>query len=136
MGPEKGPCYYRARYYDPMRGRFVSEDPIGLAGGMNLFAYVLNDPVNRVDPSGRWAHLIAELLVEILELALPHSANKGHDEMLKASRREEEITNLERWWKERADYMACLNRTMDPGKCGNLKPRELIEPTNPNGCKQ
>jgi RHS repeat-associated protein len=44
--------YDRARYIDPTVGRFVSEDPIGLAGGMNLYAFVGNDPVNGWDPSG------------------------------------------------------------------------------------
>ena len=51
---ETGLYYYRARYYDPKVGRFVSEDPIGLVGGinLNLFAYVRNNPVNFVDPMG------------------------------------------------------------------------------------
>ncbi len=44
--------YYRARYYDPSAARFASEDPIGLLGGLNLYAYVQDDPVNRTDPSG------------------------------------------------------------------------------------
>ncbi|MBY0516993.1 MAG: RHS repeat-associated core domain-containing protein [Bacteriovoracaceae bacterium] len=44
---------YRARYYDPSSGRFLSEDPIGFAGGdKNLYRYVLNNPVNLVDSSG------------------------------------------------------------------------------------
>ncbi|HEX8432620.1 MAG TPA: RHS repeat-associated core domain-containing protein, partial [Longimicrobium sp.] len=43
---------YRARWYDPHLGRFMSEDPIGLAGGINPHAYVGNDPVNYSDPSG------------------------------------------------------------------------------------
>ena len=38
--------YYRARYYDPKAGRFISEDPIGFGGGTNLFSYVLANPVN------------------------------------------------------------------------------------------
>ena len=41
-----------ARSYDPAQGRFVQPDPIGLAGGANLYAYVSNNPVNAVDPSG------------------------------------------------------------------------------------
>ena len=41
-----------ARYYDPQLGRFLSEDPIGIAGGLNLYAYAGNDPVNARDPSG------------------------------------------------------------------------------------
>jgi len=43
----------RARWYDPAVGRFASEDPSGFKGGdANLFGYVGNDPLNRVDPSG------------------------------------------------------------------------------------
>jgi RHS repeat-associated protein len=38
--------YYRARYYSPSLHRFVSEDPIGLAGGINLCAYVENNPIS------------------------------------------------------------------------------------------
>ncbi len=41
-----------ARYYDPELGRFLSEDPIGITGGLNLYAYAGNDPVNRWDPTG------------------------------------------------------------------------------------
>ena len=44
--------YYRARWYDPQARRFISEDPIGLAGGINLYAYVRNNPINAIDPQG------------------------------------------------------------------------------------
>ncbi len=44
--------FYRARWYDPPAGRFISEDPIGLGGGVNQFGYVRNNPENRIDPSG------------------------------------------------------------------------------------
>lgn len=47
-----GLLHYRARSYDPQVGRFISEDPIGLAGGTNQFAYVGNNPQNGTDPSG------------------------------------------------------------------------------------
>ena len=43
---------YRARYYDPMAGRFVSRDPIGFRGGINLYNYTGSNPINRADPSG------------------------------------------------------------------------------------
>jgi RHS repeat-associated protein len=54
---ETGLYYYRARYYDPMVGRFISKDPIGFAGGgVNLYGYVSNNPVNWVDPLGLTAN--------------------------------------------------------------------------------
>ncbi len=50
---ETSAYYYRARYYDPKIGRFISEDPIGLLGDdVNFYAYVQNDPVGFADPSG------------------------------------------------------------------------------------
>ncbi|RUM72906.1 MAG: hypothetical protein DSZ09_00775, partial [Sulfurovum sp.] len=45
--------YYRARYYDPTIGRFISKDPIEfLSNDFNWYRYVSNNPVNRTDPSG------------------------------------------------------------------------------------
>lgn len=44
-----GLYYYRARYYDAVKSRFVSEDPIGLAGGINVYAYVDGNPVSLVE---------------------------------------------------------------------------------------
>lgn len=44
--------YMRHRWYEPRTGRFLSEDPIGLEGGINVFAYAAGDPVNGSDPSG------------------------------------------------------------------------------------
>jgi RHS repeat-associated protein len=47
-----GLLYYRARWLDPQQGRFLSEDLIGLAGGLNLYAYVNNNPLSYIDPAG------------------------------------------------------------------------------------
>jgi RHS repeat-associated protein len=47
-----GLLYRRNRYYDPKQGRFTQEDPIGLAGGLNLYGYANGDPVNFSDPFG------------------------------------------------------------------------------------
>lgn len=49
---ETGLVYYGFRYYDPSKGRFLNRDPIGEAGGLNLYRFVGNDPVNRVDVWG------------------------------------------------------------------------------------
>ncbi len=50
---ELGLYNYRARFYAPEAGRFVSPDPIGVSGGLNLYGYCGNNPVNRRDPDGR-----------------------------------------------------------------------------------
>lgn len=48
-----GLYFNRARCYSPVLGRFISEDPLGFAGGdPNYYAYVGNDPINNFDPSG------------------------------------------------------------------------------------
>lgn len=52
--------YNRARYYDPVAGRFVSKDPIGLQAGMNLYSYVQGNPVNYIDPDGLFDILVDE----------------------------------------------------------------------------
>ena len=46
------PYYYRARYYDPIIGRFISEDPISFLSGIDFYVYVFNEPTNWRDPSG------------------------------------------------------------------------------------
>jgi RHS repeat-associated protein len=47
-----GLYYYRSRYYNPTLGRFLSEDPARLRGGLNLYEYSDDNPVNLVDPMG------------------------------------------------------------------------------------
>lgn len=49
-----GLYYYRARYYNPAWGRFVSEDPIGLRGGINRYRYANGNPVSLRDPDGQF----------------------------------------------------------------------------------
>jgi RHS repeat-associated protein len=49
---ETGLHYNYFRDYDPRTGRYVEADPIGLAGGMNLYTYVKGNPINLIDPNG------------------------------------------------------------------------------------
>jgi RHS repeat-associated protein len=52
LDPDTGLMFYRARWYDPTLGRFITVDPIGLADGINYYAYVRNNPLLFWDPSG------------------------------------------------------------------------------------
>jgi len=49
--------YFRARYYDPIMGRFLSVDPIGYKDSMNLYQAFNNNPVNFVDPMGKTLYI-------------------------------------------------------------------------------
>jgi len=62
-----GLYYFRARWYDPSTGRWLSNDPIGISGGLNQYAFCSNNPVNCTDPTGLDAHIIWE-----------HFLQKGH----------------------------------------------------------
>ena len=50
---ETGLYYYGYRYYSPSLGRWISRDPIDEQGGLNLYGFVNNDPVNYIDPLGK-----------------------------------------------------------------------------------
>jgi RHS repeat-associated protein len=58
-----GLYYYRARYYSPQLGRFIAEDPIGLAGGTNFYAYTNGDPISYRDPSGEFVWIVAGAVI-------------------------------------------------------------------------
>jgi RHS repeat-associated protein len=67
-----GLYYYRARYYSPELQRFISEDPIRLAGGdVNYYAYVGNNPVNWIDPLGLLSQRTKCLIACNAAFALP-----------------------------------------------------------------
>ena len=52
LDPETGLYHNRRRFLDPDTGRFLSRDPLGMLDGMNLYAYVNNNPINFIDPFG------------------------------------------------------------------------------------
>ena len=72
---ETGLVYYRARYYDPTIGRFTQRDPMGVAAGINFYAYVNGNPVNFNDPNG----LIAKVLLADATNAISYAGNAIND---------------------------------------------------------
>jgi RHS repeat-associated protein len=77
--------YYRARYYDPVLKRFVSEDPIGLRGGFNVLTYVGGNPLNHSDPRGlddpscmcEGGPRLPDFVSASLSVAVPFTGNLG-----------------------------------------------------------
>ena len=55
--------YNRARDYDPVLGRYIQADPIGLLGDVNPYLYANGDPVNMMDPDGEFAQLLVPIIV-------------------------------------------------------------------------
>jgi RHS repeat-associated protein len=78
-----GLYYYRARYYSPMMAGFISEDPIGFAGGqLSFYAYVGGDPLDYTDPYGLWTFQIGfsftyNLKIPYTPLGIAGSAGVG-----------------------------------------------------------
>ncbi len=65
VGGHAGPLRHaRARHYHPDLGRFVQADPIGLAGGINSYAYATNNPVSLMDATGTAPHILLEMGIE------------------------------------------------------------------------
>lgn len=57
-----GLSYYGYRFYSPGIGKWMTRDPLGEAGGMNLYGFVSNNPVNMVDPEGEFASIVGGIV--------------------------------------------------------------------------
>jgi RHS repeat-associated protein len=100
MNEGNGIDFIRARYYLPLEGRFTSRDPIGISGGLNLYGYVQNDPINFVDLSGTsWGRIIIRVAKGLRSKVRGNNLNtlgnsykesfENIDELVNALKREE-----------------------------------------------
>lgn len=63
---DQGLYYFRSRFYDPMTGRFLSEDPLQFVAGTNFYVYADDSPVNWTDPLGLWTKAQCDAAKEVL----------------------------------------------------------------------
>jgi RHS repeat-associated protein len=121
----------RNRWYDPELGRFISEDPIGIDGGLNTYSYVANDPMNGRDPSGlnpyqQGCCTLPPVVVEC-DYGYDPDCDSWWSERAKAHRAQEKaaefMRNMERIMNEPSQFV--LNPGIvhpDPVGIGSLRP--------------
>jgi RHS repeat-associated protein len=100
--------YYRARYYDPVTGRFLSEDPERYADGMQVYGYVLNNPINYRDPTGMRS------CQNDIARDLAHFQRK-YDDWFK--------NNVTTWGPIQSFILSCSGQAYEGGPNGSCDPR-------------
>lgn len=89
-----GTLFRRNRYVDPLTGRFTQEDPIGLAGGLNLYGFAAGDPVNFSDPFGLSPIKLLGKIVDLVRLGRRSKTvmrNVPEDALVRAVREGEDV---------------------------------------------
>ncbi|KAK4161605.1 virulence plasmid 65kDa B protein-domain-containing protein [Cladorrhinum sp. PSN259] len=85
---ETGLCLAGARYYAPWLGRWTAPDPLGTADGMNVFAYVADDPVNWTDPTGTMREGVS---VEMTDVRSRDGAGLEHQAEVEAQANQDDV---------------------------------------------
>jgi uncharacterized protein RhaS with RHS repeats len=85
--------HYRTRYYDPKGGRFISEDPLGFGGGgVNVYAYVGNGPVNFTDPLGLVMIKVGGQVITVHKNDVDPFPSSPHDHLFPTSQKVNDYT--------------------------------------------
>ena len=156
LDEEAGLYCYRARYYSPGLGRFISPDPIGnWADGMNLgngFAYVGNSPINRLDPMGLgwWgkakaavgavvgavaeaAKAVAEAVAEAVESSAEPPVSTNETEMDRQVKKLFKLEGEKQMWNEISTMQTCqtygtFGSVGDGTGTYKTKPADFLDP--------
>jgi RHS repeat-associated protein len=107
---------YRARWYDPALGRFLTLDPIGFAAGdPNLYRYVFNQPTDRVDPTGQKPKSMTETFMEYMTPDISAESQR----------------NFAQWGDQYADYTNPIRRLIPSGPNAHPFWQMVRDVTNP-----
>jgi RHS repeat-associated protein len=128
------------RYYDPQAGRFLTRDPISYDGGINLYAYVNNQPVNFADPLGLYppSHPFCQALrrkIENIERDIAKRIGERHEDKLELPWRapgDETKPSLSRWGHEKIINILKANKAALEAeyavKCSDSEPKSCNRP--------
>ena len=116
---ETGLHYNWNRYYDSQTGRYLTPDPIGFLGGdLNLFVYVLNDPIIKIDPEGKiWGYVAVGVGVVAVYTGyrIYHSLKALNDAVDKYNERMKKLNNIGQG-KSNSDPCKTSDETVDAAK--------------------
>lgn len=80
-----GLIYFRARWYDSDFGRWISKDPLGISGGLNLYEFCRSNPVNFIDPGGLVTEKIDGYVIRVHNVDVDPWPSKPHGHILNSS---------------------------------------------------